>query len=84
MKTLIALENELNEQKAMWLSSTTLWSDFSEEMEEGLRMHKEAVEFDFLTENDKTDLFDNDDLMDKALDMRSECLYETLQSMDLT
>ena len=83
MKTLRELELELKAQKKIWLESTTIWSDFSDDFETGMRQHKEAIEFDFLTENDKTDHFENSDLMGHALDLRAEYLQDTIVALDL-
>ena len=83
MNTLNELELALKAQKKIWLDSTTTWSDFSDDFEIGMRQHTEAVEFDFLTENDKTDHFENSDLMGHALDMRAEYLQDTIVALDL-
>ena len=87
MTNLHAVKEALKAQKATWLNSTTLWSDFSEDFENGMRQHKEAVEFDFLTENDVVDQIEvcdeNCDLIAEAQELRSECLYETIQELEL-
>lgn len=80
--------NALADQKKIWLASATLWSDFSEDFEDGNRKHREAIEDDFLQENDAVDKVDerDDDLcdvLDAAMELRSECLYETLKEKGL-
>ena len=86
MKTLTEVKEALSAQKAMWLASTTIWSDFDADFEAGNRKHHESVEFDFLTENDVVDSFDpeNSDDIGVAEELRSECLFDTLQAMGLT
>lgn len=87
MITLNEVKSALKAQKSAWVKSTTLWSDFSEDFETGMKQHKEAVEFDFLTENDVVDAIEqcevNSDLIAEAEALRSECLYETLQAIGL-
>ena len=87
MNNLNAVKEALKAQKATWLNRTTLWSDFSEDFEVGMRQHKEAVEFDFLTENDVVDQIDvcdeNCDLIGEAQELRSEILLDTIQALDL-
>lgn len=87
MKTLNELKVALENQKKVWIESTTIWSDFSEDFGVGMCQHREAIEHDFLTENDQTDQFepDNDDgqLMAEALEIRSEFLHDTIQALDL-
>ena len=83
MKLLNELELALKAQKKIWLVSTTVWSDFSDDFETGVRQYREAIEFDFLTGNDKTDHFENNDLMGQALDLRTEYLQDTIAALDL-
>ena len=75
----------LQAQKNTWLKSTVLWSDFSDDFEIGMRKHREAIEFDFLTDNDQCDFFtfDNEDHIALSLELRSDCLFDTLQALDL-
>lgn len=87
MNTLFEVKAALKTQQQKWLDSTTIWSDFSDDFETGMRQHKEAVEYDFLTENDVVDSIescdDNADMIDEAEVLRSDCLYDTLKSLDL-
>lgn len=86
MKTLAEVKTALAAQKSIWLASTTIWSDFDADFDAGNRKHRESVEFDFLTENDAVDSFDpeNSDDIGVAMELRSECLHETLRAMCLT
>ena len=85
MKTLNEVKQALAAQKANWLASTTLWSDFSTDFEPGNRMHAEAVQHDFLEESDVVDSFQPDDTDEIGIaeELRSDCLADTLQAMDL-
>ena len=87
MKNINEIELALKEMRKTWLESTTLWSDFSADYETGLRQWREAVEYDFLSINDPVsdieETEENCDLIADAMEMRSEYLYDTLQSMDL-
>ena len=87
MKTLNEVKSALKAQKSNWLNSTTLWSDFSDDFETGMRQHKESIEHDFLTENDVVDQIEvcdeNSELIGKAMEERTECLFDTIQALDL-
>lgn len=87
MENITEVKAALEAQKTTWIQSTTLWSDFSSDFETGMRQHKEAVGHDFLTENDVVDQIEaseaNAELIDNARDLRSEALYDTIQSLDL-
>lgn len=85
MKTLDEIRDALARQKQVWLGSTTNWMDFDVDFEVGNRKHRESIEFDFLTENDVVDVFTPElsDDIGVAEYLRRECLFDTLQALDL-
>ena len=85
MKMLTEVKLALLTQKNNWLTSTVNWADFDTDFEAGNKKHREAVINDFLEENDVVDFFEpeNTDEIGIAEELRTDCLAETLQAMDL-
>ena len=62
-----------------------MWADFSEDFEDGMRKHAEAVKDDFYDQNDVTDIFEPSDPSDigVAVALRIQCYEETIQALGL-
>jgi hypothetical protein len=85
MKTLIEVKKHVADQKELWLNLTVLWSDFDDGFETGMKAHADEVRYNFLQENDVSDLVDKDypDLIAYAQELRADALFNTLQALDL-
>mgnify|MGYP003677510084 CR=1 FL=1 len=85
MKTLAEVRIAVEAQKKKWLESPISVSDFDAVFENGEAILRGLVEQDFLEENDVVDKFESDcaDIICEAEMLRSDCLADTLQAMNL-